>query len=316
MAKQSITGCTPQVPVEELYKLCAQLHKNCQWNDALSVCRDAKSKDPSNPSLDKIISAIQKDSEDVDQAETLRDSGRLEEASTLLRKIKQRSDLMCSSLDSDVRNIQQDLVRVRQAEEQCKKGNATEALNILERLSYDWLDSRIASIRAGKCGGPATPPTPPETTNDFSELMNKARASLDKKDYGAAARDFRAVLKLRPKDAVAASSLEYCNQRIRTDKEAMRGALKHYYSADYEQAGQSLNSIIASEDASPQSKALARFFLGAVLLNRYYLGGESSPDLMTEAFGKFRELKAEKPDFAPPLTMVSKRIIEQFNNIR
>jgi tetratricopeptide (TPR) repeat protein len=315
--KRLIGECRKSPVPDDIFRQALDLHAKCEWNNAMSLLHQIKEKNPGFSGLDNEISSVQKDIDETKSADDLRSRGRLEEAHTILRSVKSRAGASCPPVDSELESLRMDIDDKKRADVACASGNSKNALSIWEAVrernpSYDWLDREIESIKKGtKCGS-----APSTAVNTFADYMAKGQTALQSKDYAMAALWLKKAIDLRPGDANAKSLIAEANRLAQSQREAMRSALQVYYSGDFERAGKLLRSVVNSGEASPQSRTLARFYLGAALLSAYYLSGENKRNLESEALDCFRQVQAETPKFSPPTTGISKRILVQFNASR
>jgi TolA-binding protein len=274
----------PTFDNEKDFKEAQELHKSCDWERALAILQDIKKRSPGYSGLENEIAGIQKDSNDIKAAIDPANRGLLDEAESALKKIRSRG---ISCVNDELANIRDDIADLDKAERACEKRNSKESLRLYSEVkerneSYTWLEKEIDGIRKGtKCAGAAAavvnnPPIPPKIVPNDSA----------------------------PKPNIPAPD---------TQRQQLRTALQSYYSGDYTEAGKLLRSIVGSGEASPQSKTLAKFYLGAALLNSYFLGGETGRSLESEALVFFRQVKDEAPGFAPPADGISKRVLERFH---
>ena len=315
--KRLIGDCRKALTPEEDFNQALDLRKKCDWNGAIALLGQIKEKNPSFPGLTNEISSVQKDIEEVKSATDLRNAGRLEEARAILSRVKSRAGPSCQTLDAASEDIRRDIDDIKKASDFCSRGNSQESLLTLEKVkernpSYNWLNREIVGVRGGsKCAS-----SMPAPQNTFADLLVKGQAALRSKDYFNAADLLERALEIHPRDVNAKMLLAQANRLAQSQREAMRDALRSYYLGDYAEAGKLLQNILSSGEASPQSKTLAKFYLGASLLSTYYLSGENKRDLASEALVYFGQVQAEAPKFAPPSTGISKRIVEQFNAVK
>ncbi len=93
----------------------------------------------------------------------------------------------------------------------------------------------------------------------------------------------------------------------------MAAAIVTFYGADYDGAEARLRSYLYS--GTPKKPGLANFYLGATLLSRFYVSGESDQSLRLNATRFFSDAKAVI-GFKVPEKLISPKILAAFNGAK
>jgi len=93
----------------------------------------------------------------------------------------------------------------------------------------------------------------------------------------------------------------------------LAAAIRKFYTFNYDDAEAQLSYYVSQ--VGPKKPGLGNFYLGATLLTRYYLTGETDQSLRLKALKRFSDAKAVE-GFRAPEKLLSPKILAVFNQAK
>ena len=168
---------------------------------------------------------------------------------------------------------------------------------------------------AGNNPPPVVKPPTPAKQIDVNAYLAEAQKALAKKDYKKARRFLGDIFaqdrnNQEAKDILASVNGADTVAAKATDEDTLLlDIVKTYYAGSYQDAEDRLKVYIYNNQG--KKKGLANFYLGAIMLTRYYLAGGSDQNLRREAQNKFKAAK-DVDGFKAPDKFVSPKIMKAF----
>lgn len=180
------------------------------------------------------------------------------------------------------------------------------------------LMNKIREAEQAKSAAASKPNVPaPKPQVDTGRLMAEANQAFKKKDYKTARRLVGQVL-LADRNNGEAQKLQSDIADIgggetsaEEDDPQLAGAISDFYRGDYSSAEAAMKFYYRQKGVL--KPGLARFYLGACSLTRFYLGGGEDSSLMEDAKRYFKEAKAQA-GFNPPEKYVSPKIMKVYKD--
>ena len=149
---------------------------------------------------------------------------------------------------------------------------------------------------------------------DVQANLDAADKAITKKDYARARRLYNDILAQDFRNAEARAGLERLPQEQATssstgdDDPLLASAINQFYRGDFDTAQGALSYYIGAG----KKRGLANFYLGAIYLTQYYLGGEKEPSKLQQAKQKFQTAK-DVQGFVPPEKYISPKIMKVYS---
>jgi tetratricopeptide (TPR) repeat protein len=139
------------------------------------------------------------------------------------------------------------------------------------------------------------------------QFVAEAQTAIANKQYVSAAEKLKTAELLDPENKDARSLLSQAEQLV--EEQPLRQGLAAYFEGKYDDAEQHLGEYV---DNHGSKLALAYFFRGAAHASRYFLSGQKDIQQRDLAFSDFRALPKSSPNFQPPKTVVSPKILDLY----
>jgi tetratricopeptide (TPR) repeat protein len=186
-----------------------------------------------------------------------------------------------------------------------KLNQALEAFNRIEKSHPGYLDvkQQIEEVRQ-KIKMANLKKTQDE---QFAEQLAEAEQLLNSGDFNAAQGVLDAAEALRHADPKVNEMRQQLETAITNEENKLVEAVNSFYSGRYEQAQRALGDFLQVPH-SPSVRALARFYQGAALGSRFFLGGGKDEEARGAAIQLFRQALKDDPSYSPHWDAISPKI--------